>query len=149
MAKKKQEKVVIDLDQLRAQAMALEQLIQGYQEVLNRLEEARVNVQKAIDTIEGIKEGEDILVPADGVGVAYFLAKPANTDKILVHLGVDVYAALPRDQALERLSKRLASIQAEIDRVRSQLAQAASQYNAILGILSQAAAAIQAGKARS
>jgi len=143
----KKEKIVIDLDQLRARAAALEQLIQGYQEVLQRLEEARVNIQAAIETIEALGEaGEEVLVPADKISIAYFFAKPSNTDKILVHLGADVYAALNREKAVERLTKRLAEVESDIQRISEQLSQALNEYNAIVSILSQATAAIAQGR---
>jgi len=141
----KQDKIVIDLNQLQAQAAALEQLIQGYQEVLQRLEEARISLQMALETLKALEEAEgEMLVPADRVGAAYFFGKPERTDEVLVHLGLDVYAALPPDEASNRLAKKLADVEQDITRISEQLEQAVQQYEAIMSILSQAAAAAMA-----
>jgi len=117
---------LIDVNTLLATAAALEQEIQQLQAILAQLEDMRASLLKAIETIEAVSAAEEsVLVPADaGRGSAFFYASPADRERFLVHLGMGVYAKLPKDKALEALRARVGEVERDIAEVGRRLAEA-------------------------
>ncbi|MEB3806718.1 MAG: prefoldin subunit alpha [Desulfurococcales archaeon] len=140
MSKKPQEQTVIDPNALLMQAQELAQIIENLRSLLANLGVRRDSISKAKETIEAIGESEEpILAPADPEGLVFYRTQPVEKDKFLVHLGLDVYALLSREKAIESLAKKEAEISKEISIVSERLEEARRQYEAIQSILQQLA----------
>ncbi len=138
---------------LLAQAQELQRYIAGIQSAIAELEGVRINTEKAIETIKAVSEAEgEVLAPADPLGTAYYWTRPSEKDKYLVHLGLDIYVAVPKEKAVELLEKRLTAVMKDMGILRRRLEEATAQYNAIQEVLqrimqqAQARQAQQAGK---
>jgi len=141
-------KGVVDVNAILATAAALEQEIQQLQAILAQLEDMRTSLLKSIETIEAVSSGEEpMLVPADaGRGSAFFYAAPADRERFLVHLGMGVYARLPKDKALEALRARVGEVERDIAEVSRRLAEATERYQQLQALLVQLQARAQAAR---
>ncbi len=147
---RQQRQIAIDANTLLALAASLEQEIQGLQALLAQLSDARESVERAIETIKAVSEAkEPFLVPADaGRGQAFYLAQAVDREKFIVHLGLGVYARLPKDKALEKLENQLKAIESDIKRVSERLEESMARYQQVQALLQQLQMAAARAEAR-
>ncbi len=144
MAGESREKIVIDPNTLLIQAQELAKYIEALKSALAGVENTRANLKQAMETIEALKDTtENVLVPADHGGIAFFWAKPVSTDKIILHIGREYFAVIPRNEALQKLERRLDTIEKQETEIRKKLDEALQQYQALQSLLQQVAAAMR------
>lgn len=142
---KKPQQVVVDPNALLAQAQELAQVIENLQSLIVDLNARKESLIRASETIEAVSAAEEpLLAPADPQGVAFYKAVPHDKGKFLVHLGLDVYAYLDKDKALEKIKEKVEGVDKEIKLVSEKLEDARRQYEAIQSLLQQLALAAQA-----
>ena len=135
-----QERIVIDPNALIAQAQELGQVIENLRNLLANLSLRKESIRKAKETIEAIAEcKEPVLIPADPEGLVFYESQPVSKEKFLVHLGLDVYAALGKEDVLEKLAQKESEIDKEISIISERREEARKQYEAIQALLQQIA----------
>ncbi len=133
-----------------AQLRVIEDQIRRLQETLENLAEAQRQVQAAIDSINAARTGgDDILIPLDPGLNAMARGRVEEKERFIVHLGLDVYAKLPVEKALQVLEEKKEKIGKSISEVNKQLKELTAvyeQYRAYMQQLAMAQAmASQAG----
>ncbi|ABR56940.1 prefoldin subunit alpha [Methanococcus aeolicus] len=79
-------------EELQQQYYQLEmygQQVQKLQEELEKIELMKMELLKSIDSMEGLKDSEDILIPLGGG--AFIKAKAMDTKKVIMGAGADVF----------------------------------------------------------
>lgn len=143
----KPQQIVIDPNALIVQAQELAQVIDNLRSLLATLSSRKDSLVRARETIEAITgSDEPILIPADPEGIVFYRAKPVDSNKFLVHLGLDVYALLGKEAVIEKIREKEGHVDKEIKLVGERLEDARRQYEAIQAVLQQLAASVQAGR---
>ena len=141
---RKPQQLVVDPNALILQAQELAQVMENMRSLLATLTARKDSLIRARETIEAITEAkEPLLIPADPEGVVFYKAVPHESNKFLVHLGLDVYALLDKEAVIEKIKKKESELDKEIKIVSERLEEARRQYEAIQSILQQLAVAAQ------
>lgn len=120
------------------QLAALEEHISRLQATLNELETRMAVLDAAEKALYTIEDGAEILTPLDGVGDVYVRAKILESEKVIYHVGLDVYMELSRDKVVELIREERATVARIADVYRRELAQASQYYAALRAAVEQA-----------
>lgn len=128
----------------------LREQIEALQAYLQQLIQVRDSVIKAMDSIRALNKVEgSILVYLDPHMNVAITVNPLERDRMLVHLGLNVYAKLGVEEALKVLEERRARLDKAVEETRrtiGNLVNLHDQYQAALQrILAQAAQARERG----
>ncbi|MCE4598727.1 MAG: prefoldin subunit alpha [Desulfurococcales archaeon] len=127
----------IDPNVLLMQIQAIRDQINRLQGFIAELATARESVVRSIDSVKALKRvGEDnIILPLDPQMNSFTMLKPVDADYVIVHLGLNVYARLPVNDAvkiLEAKENRLSRSISEASKQLNELVKLHEQYQALL-----------------
>ena len=138
MSSGEQRRVVVTLDELvaqleliRAEAARLRDLLAQ----LNAEKSAITAAKESIDSILKASQGSPVLFPLSTSPVALIEATPVSKDKVIVHLGADVYAKMDVSEALKLLAEEEGEYTRAIQEVSQRLAELENlqaQYEAVI-----------------
>ena len=139
------ERRALTLEEALAQLSALEDQINRLQAALNEVER-RIGVLSIVeDALERLKEGaSDAFVQLDDTGSIFVPVEVKRLEKVLVHVGLDVYVLMGLDKAVEHVREARASLSKVADTYRRELAAALQYYTALRNAVEQAIARQQA-----
>jgi prefoldin alpha subunit len=123
----------------------LKEQIDALQAYLQQLIQARDSVLRAMDSLKAVNNVEgSVLVYLDPHMNVAIKVNPVEKDKMLVHLGLNVYARTSLEEALKVLEDRRARLDKAVEETRRAIGNLASlhdQYQALLQrVLAQAQA---------
>ncbi len=131
------EKVLAEYEVLRTQAEALQQNL----ELVNQhISEFRRTIE-AIEEVERLKEGNEILVPL-GAG-SFVRAELKDTGSVILSLGADVAARRSTAEARQELEARVRELERVRDEHSSRLQEVLKGLEAIAPVVEQIVAAMQ------
>ena len=112
-----------------AQMGVIRSQIEELQSYITQLEATIANLEAARESIKALKSGrEDLLVPGDPGGTVYLQVSPARRDSVLLHLGLNVYAYIPLDEAAKIVEERREKYKSMAERLRGELQKLVAQY---------------------
>ncbi|MEB3759954.1 MAG: prefoldin subunit 3 [Desulfurococcales archaeon] len=132
----------VDPAALLAQAQALRERLTALQTTITQLEQARINVRRAIETAKSLASDE-ILAPTDPDYNGMIMVKPINKEKILVKLGGNIYAKVPVEKAVEILEKRADSLEKQVQFLMKEYDETLRALESIESLLQQLAVIAQ------
>ena len=139
----------IDPRALLAQIQALEAQINRMQSLLAELTAARDNVVRSRQSIEALSSaGEPVIIPLDPNMNSMAVVEARDREKFIVHLGLEIYAKLPKDEAVKVLEAKEERLSKSISEATRQLKELTSMYEQYQALLQQLAAAQQAQAAK-
>ncbi|WP_211096554.1 prefoldin subunit alpha [Acidilobus sp. 7A] len=139
----------VTLDELVAQLDAIRSQANNLRSLLDSLTEERGSVVRSKDGLDAIarsSQGSVVLFPLSDNYEVLVEAIPQNKDKVLVHLGADVYAKLDVSEGLKILSEREGELNKAIGEVSQRLAQLESLEAQYESVIQQALASAQRAK---
>lgn len=120
---------------------ALKSQIDELQSYIAQLEATIANLEAAKNSVKAVNSGsDDILVPGDPGGTVYMKVKPARTDAVLLHLGLNIYVYVSPDDAVKIIEERKSKYASVVERLRSELEKLVTQYRELergLAVLQQ------------
>lgn len=131
----KQERVVISLEDLIAQAELLKKQIDELQKAQADLADSIASIKSAKDSIEELKRQQELLVASDKRGYLMFKVQQPPLDKVLVYLGLSYYAEVDLQTALKILEKRENDLNASLQDINARLSETVNLYSQISEIL--------------
>ena len=136
----------VDLNTLLAQLQVIRDQIAKLQARIAELTALKDNVARARDSLKVIKEngGSVVMMPLDSQMNAIIKVAPVDTSKVLVHLGLDVYARLSIDEAIRILDEKESNILKTIGVLNKQLRDLVRLHEQYQAIISQAVARARA-----
>jgi prefoldin alpha subunit len=146
-----QQKRVVTLDDLVAQLDAIRAEVSNLRDLLTQLVAQRDSVTKTkegLDAIARSPEGSPVLFPLSSGYEALVEATPSDRNKVIIHLGADIYAKLDVAEGLKVLSEREGELNKLINEVSQRLAQLESLEAQYESVIQQAVASAQQGRTR-
>lgn len=126
----------VSFEELAAQLQVVKTQIEDLQAYLAQLESNLRSIETAKMSVEGVDKAEgSIFVPGDPSATVFLIVEVKDKEKVLTHIGLNVYALLSKDKAVKILSEKESSLKTAIERVRSELeklVKAYEQYSLIL-----------------
>ncbi len=136
-----QQRIAIDVNALLQQLRALEEYIAALQATIDRVNAALNVLYAGEKALEELRNGDvDALVDLDGGGVVYGKARISGGSgaKVVVHLGLDVYAEMPVEKAIRVIREKQAETSKTLDAYRRELLNAVNTYQQLRAALEQA-----------
>ncbi|WP_440060174.1 ATP-binding protein [Thermogladius sp. 4427co] len=140
---------VVTLDQLIARAEELREYAGALQSALNTYLSQYAELQIVLDTLRNLPENQSqIYILLNRLGSAMIPAQLAEgwSSNVIVNIGLNYFAKVPRDQGISILEKRLGSVKKIVDRLQRDYKSVVEEYTYIQQILSQVYAQIQASQ---
>ncbi len=144
-----EERQVVSFEALLAQLAELRKYIEALQNQLNQIQEELNEIKSSMNALaefRGLKV-EEFLAPADRRGYVLIRASPQHVDRIITHIGLEYYAELTFDKAIEVLSSREREYRGIADELQKELVRAVTHYERLEGIVNSVLA--QARQART
>ncbi len=132
-------RMVVSLEDLLAQADALRKEIDALQKLRDEIAEslnAARSAKEAINLIKG--QGKDLLLSADRRGFVLLKVTEIPSSKVLVNLGLGYYAEIEPDQASKILDEREEQLNKSLQDITARLNNAVNAYTQIAEILNRA-----------
>lgn len=145
------ERSVVTLDELVAQLDLIRAEASRLRDLLNQLIAERDLITRAKEGIDAIvKSSPDspVLFPLSTGYVALMEAKPQSRDKVIVHLGADVYAKVDVSEGLRLLSEEEGQLSRAIEEVARRLSEVERLQGQYEAVIQQALAAARARSAQ-
>lgn len=145
------ERRVVTLDELVAQLDLIRAEASRLRDLLNQLIAERDLITRAKEGIDAIvKSSPDspVLFPLSTGYVALMEAKPQSRDKVIVHLGADVYAKVDVSDGLRLLSEEEGQLSRAIEEVARRLNEVERLQGQYEAVIQQALAAARARSAQ-
>ena len=145
------ERRVVTLDELVAQLDLIRAEASRLRDLLNQLIAERDLITRAKEGIDAIvKSSPDspVLFPLSTGYVALMEAKPQSRDKVIVHLGADVYAKVDVSDGLRLLSEEEGQLSRAIEEVARRLNEVERLQGQYEAVIQQALAAAGARSAQ-
>jgi len=138
----------VDPRAIIAQMQAIEAQINRLQSFIAELTQARENVSRSMESIKALSgSGGPVMVMLDPSMNSMAIVEVRDREKFIVHLGLDVYARLDKEKALEILDEKEARLSKSISEATKQLKDLTSLYEQYQAALQQISAQ-QAKQAR-
>jgi len=96
------------------------QQINRLQEELGKIELLKLEILKSIESMEGLKQSKEVLVPLGG-GV-FVRAVVEDRDKVIVNVGADVFVEKSIDETIEDLKGSSEELNRAESRIKEQIA---------------------------
>ncbi|MDM7274545.1 MAG: prefoldin subunit alpha [Thermoprotei archaeon] len=126
----------VDVAALAAQVQVLRDQIEALQDYLGRLVQARDSVVRSIEGLKALKGAqESFIVHLDPNMNAAVAVNLADRDRVIVHMGLNVYAKMGFEDAIKILEERRGKLEKAIEETRKAIGGIASlhdQYQALL-----------------
>lgn len=138
------EKQAVSFEALLAQLAELRKYIEALQNQLNQIQDELNEVKSSMNALSEFRNTSvsEFLAPADRRGYVLIKASPQCIDKVITHIGLEYYAELPLDKAIEVLSGREKEYRGVADELQRELVRAVKHYerleNLVNSILAQA-----------
>lgn len=139
-----EQKVVISLEDLLAQAEALKSYIDNLQKTYSELQDSISSIDASLQALKELQNGQEILMLGDRKGNIIFKIQGVEKSKVLVHLGLEYYAEVDIDVATRILNDKKAELTNVLNSVGRELEKSLEAYNEIAEILNQAQQQLQA-----
>ena len=119
----------IDPAAILQQLAGMERYLNNLQRLLETIGNTLADMRIAKQALERTKtyEREELLVSTDRTGSVLLKAR-LDKEEPIVHLGLDVYAQIPTDKAIEILSRREKEIEAQLKQLQNEIAEKAREY---------------------
>ncbi|MCE4611128.1 MAG: prefoldin subunit alpha [Desulfurococcales archaeon] len=112
-----------------AQMGVIRSQIEELQSYIAQIEATVANLEAARESIKALKSGrEDLLVPGDPGGTVYLQVSPTRRDSVLLHLGLNIYAYIPLDEAVKIVEERREKYRNMAEKLKSELQKLVAQY---------------------
>ena len=95
------------------------QQINRLQEELSKIELLKLEILKSIESMKGLKESKEILVPLGG-GV-FARAVVQDCEKVIVNVGADIFVEKPVEETIEDFKKSSEELNNAENRIREQI----------------------------
>lgn len=138
------EKQAVSFEALLAQLAELRKYIEALQNQINQVQEELNEVKSSMNALSELKNAgvREFLAPADRRGYVLIRASPQDVDRVITHIGLEYYAELPLNKAIEVLSSREKEYRGVADELQRELVRAVKHYerleNLVNSILAQA-----------
>ncbi|ALL00514.1 hypothetical protein Pyrde_0464 [Pyrodictium delaneyi] len=137
----------ITLEEAIEQLTLLENQIKQLQTATAELESRLIQLSAVEEALMNIRNGaEDALVPLDSRGGVLVRASIKPLEKILVHVGLDLFVEVPHEKALKFIREERASTSKLLDAYQRELAKLTQYYAALRSAVEQS---LQAGMAQT
>ncbi|BDC19802.1 prefoldin subunit alpha [Acidianus sp. HS-5] len=143
MSDQEENKVVVSLDDLLAQAQLLKKQIDDLSAARAELSDSVASIEAAKASIQELKTQQEMLVSTDKKGYLMFKIDPQPPQKVLVYLGLSYYAEVDMDTALKILDDRENELKEAFTGLDKKLAESKDAYDQIVDILNQIQAQAQ------
>lgn len=142
-----EQRTVITLEDLLAQAEALRREIEALQKLRDELMESLNSVKSAKEAISSLKvTPNDLMMSADRRGFVLLRVKEIPISKVLVNLGLGYYAEVEPEAAVKILDSREDQLNKGIQEVNSRLNTVVNAYAQITEIINRAQQQAQKGE---
>ena len=131
------QKVVISVEDLLAQADALKKYIDYLQKTYAELQDNIMSIDSSLQALKEIQNSQELLMVGDKKGNIIFKIQGIEKTKVLVHLGLDYYAEVDPAVAERILNDKKAELNNALSSVQKELAKSVEAYNEIAEILNQ------------
>lgn len=152
MSQGQRQRVTVTLDDLVAQLELIRAEVSRLKDLLAQLTAERNSIVVAKDTIDAIArsgQGTPLLFPLSTSPVAFVEATAINKDKVIIHLGADVYAKLDVSEGLKMLSEEESNYNRAIEEVSKRLSELENLQAQYEAVIQQALGQAQASGARA
>ncbi|MCE4604639.1 MAG: prefoldin subunit alpha [Aeropyrum sp.] len=124
-------------EEIATQIQIIRDQIAELQGLAAQIESRLRSVQAAKDTIEALEKegGGETLFPADPDLNVLVRAKPVETGKAIVLLGLNIYATLDKAKAVEVLSKKEAALKKSLESIKAEIEKLAKMHDQQLQLL--------------
>jgi prefoldin alpha subunit len=151
LSSKEKKKVTVSLEAIVAELAETRKYVEALQSNLSQLSAELNEIAASKSALELIKDKQEVelLTPTDTRGHVYLRTLINDPSKVVAHIGLNYYALLPPDKAIELLSKKEEDIRNAIEMVRSELSKVLQYYQnlqAVVNKLMQQAQAQQTTK---
>ncbi len=143
MSNQEENKVVVSLDDLLAQAQLLKKQIEDLSAARAELSDSVASIESAKASIQELKTQQEMLVSTDKKGYLMFKIDPQPPQKVLVYLGLSYYAEVDMDTALKILDDRENELKEAFTGLDKKLAESKEAYDQIVDVLNQIQAQAQ------
>ncbi|QGR17080.1 prefoldin subunit alpha [Sulfurisphaera ohwakuensis] len=139
-----QQKVVVSLEDLLAQADALKKYIDYLQKTYAELQDNIMSIDSSLQALKELQNSQELLMVGDKRGNVIFKVQGIDKAKVLVHLGLEYYAEVDPDFATKVLNDKKTELSSVLSNVEKELAKSLEAYKEIADILNQAQQQLQA-----
>jgi prefoldin alpha subunit len=134
-----QEQQAITLEEALEQLQLLENQLRQLQTIMGELEARIVQLTSVEDAIATLATGEhETLVPLDSRGSVFVRAQVKSVERLLVHVGLNLFVDVPREKALEYIREEKALLSKMLDNYRQEYGKLAQYYAALRSAVEQA-----------
>lgn len=136
----RREVITVPLDTLIAELGEVRRYIDTLQSQLNQITSELSEVNNSKNFISELKtEGvEEVVVPTDRRGYVLTRAKPIDKDKVIVHIGLEYYAELPLEKAMEILINIEKDLRNTLTLIQRELSNATNYYQQLQALIGKA-----------
>jgi len=136
----RREVITIPLDTLIAELGEVRKYIDALQNQLNQITSELNEVNNSKNFISELKTGsiDEVVIPADRRGYVLARAKPIDRDKVIVHVGLEYYAELPLEKAMEILISIEKDLRNTLTLIQRELNNATNYYQQLQALISKA-----------
>jgi len=138
------QKVVVSIEDLLAQADALKKYIDYLQKTYTELQDNVMSVDSSIQALKELQNSQELLMVGDKKGNIIFKLQGIEKAKVLVHLGLEYYAEVDPSFAEKVLNDKKAEFSSILNNVQKELTKSLEAYNEIAELLNQAQQQLQA-----
>ncbi len=117
--------------QLSYESAVYREQLRLLQNEIKRIDFAMVDLSKAVQTAERIKN-DDVLVP---VGGGSFVKATVYSTKLLVPVGADYLVEMEKDEAVGEINKRIEATKKAIEKLNTEFQKVSSKLQEVNGIL--------------
>jgi len=136
----RREVITVPLDTLIAELGEVRRYIDTLQSQLNQITSELSEVNNSKNFISELKtEGvKEVVVPTDRRGYVLTRAKPIDKDKVIVHIGLEYYAELPLEKAMEILINIEKDLRNTLTLIQRELSNATNYYQQLQALIGKA-----------
>ena len=95
------------------------QEINRLQEELSKIKLLKLEILKSIESMEGLKESKEILVPLGGG--AFTKAVVQDSDKVVVNAGVDLFVEKPIEETIKEFKEKCEGLNNAENKIKEQI----------------------------
>lgn len=135
MAENQDNRILISIEDLLAQAELLKRQIDDLQKAQTELADSLASIRSAKDSIEELKKQQELLVASDKRGYVMFKVQQQPQEKVLVYLGLSYYAEVDLQTAIKILESREEELNKSLQDINAKLTESVNTYSQISEIL--------------
>ncbi len=130
----------VPLDAILAEMGELRRYIEALQTQINQLSGELIELSNSRELISDLKSGKatELMVPSDRRGHILLRVAPQSSDKVVAHVGVNIYVELSLEKAIEVLSMKERDVKEAIKVLQEELRRATEYYRSLQAVVSSA-----------